>query len=212
MINTPGLARMYQWRAVCICTSKSPPYGAAELAKGSPIMRRIRSFAAQTPALVISVLAVALSVGGGAYASTHMTPGPSQGPVHTLQVAHSEGTARSLTAGVSWNSVVLQNGWVSSNSSFATGNPKVALQGNIVYLSGSLHQPTPGSAVFGFLPSTFRPVHNMFITVYTNGSTTGTLYIGKDGTMEAFASGACGSGNTAQCFTSLATVSYPINS
>jgi len=52
----------------------------------------------------------------------------------------------------------------------------------------------------------------MWITVYTYGGTSGTLFIGKDGTMQAFASGACGSGNTAQCFTSLATVSYPINS
>ncbi len=175
-------------------------------------MRRIRSFAAQTPALVISVLAVALSVGGGAYASTHMTPGPSQGPVHTLQVAHSQGTARSLTAGVSWNSIVLQNGWVSSNSSFASGNPKVALQSNVVYLSGSLHQSSGSSAVFGFLPSTFRPAHNMWITVYTFGGTSGTLFIGKDGTMEAVSSSSCGSLNSAQCFTSLATVSYPINS
>jgi len=49
-------------------------------------------------------------------------------------------------------------------------------------------------------------------TVYTNGGTSGTLYIGHDGTMEAFSSASCGSGNAAQCYTSLATVSYPINS
>jgi hypothetical protein len=30
--------------------------------------------------------------------------------------------------------------------------------------------------------------------------------------MEAFSGTSCGSGNTAQCFTSLATVSFPINS
>ena len=34
-------------------------------------MGRIRSLVAQSPAIVISILAVALSVGGGAYASTH---------------------------------------------------------------------------------------------------------------------------------------------
>jgi hypothetical protein len=182
-------------------------------------MRRIRSLAAHTPALAISVLAVALSLGGGAYASTHnhMTPGPSQGPIHTLQVAHSQGTvhntASNLTAGVSWNTVVLQNGWVSSNASFASGNPKVALQSNVVYLSGSLHQSSGTSPVFAFLPSTFRPAHNMWITVYTYGGTSGTLFIGKDGTMEAFSSSSCSaSQNSAQCFTSLATVSYPINS
>jgi hypothetical protein len=178
-------------------------------------MRRIRSIAARTPAIAISMLAVVLSLGGGALASTHLVPGPSQGPIHTLQVAHSQGAHNatgSLTAGVSWHPLVLQNAWVSSNSQFGSGNPKVALQGSIVYLSGSLHQTTPGSAVFAFLPSTYRPAHNMWITVYTFGGTSGTLYIGHDGTMEAFSSDTCGSDNAAQCFTSLATVSYPINS
>ena len=162
------------------------------------------------------MLAIVLSLGGGAYASTHLIAGPSQGPIHTLEAAPSQGaahsTASSLTAGVSWTSLVLQNAWASSNATYSSGNPKVALQSNVVYLSGSLHQSTPGSPVFAFLPSTFRPAHNMWITVYTFGGTSGTLYIGKDGTMEAFAPGACGSGNSAQCYTSLASVSYPINS
>ena len=68
-------------------------------------------------------------------------------------------------------------------------------------------------SVFGFLPSTFRPTHNMWITVYTYAGTSGTLFIGKDGTMELFSSSSCSSTlNSAQCFSSLATVSYPINS
>ena len=132
-----------------------------------------------------------------------------------MRVAHSQGAhsaASSLTTGVTWQSLVLQNAWASSNATYGTGNPKVALQGNVVYLSGSMHQSTPGSAIFAFLPSTYRPAHNMYITLYTNGGTSGTLYIGNDGTMEAFSSASCGSGNAAQCFTSLATVSYPINS
>ena len=132
-----------------------------------------------------------------------------------MRVAHSQGAhsaASSLTTGVTWQSLVLQNAWTSSNAAYGTGNPKVALQGNVVYLSGSMHQSTPGSAIFAFLPSTYRPTHNLYITVYTNGGTSGTLYIGNDGTMEAFSSASCGSGNAALCFTSLATVSYPINS
>ena len=179
-------------------------------------MGRIRSIAKQTPAVVVSLLAIVLSLGGGAYASTHhhLVPGPSQGAVHTFRVAGSEGAAHNtLTSGVSWNSIVLQNGWASSNSAYGTGNPKVALQGGVVYLSGSLHQFSGTNDVFGFLPSTFRPTHNMYISVYTNGGTTGMLYIGKDGTMEAWSPTDCGGGlNVAQCFTSLASVSYPINS
>ncbi len=163
-------------------------------------MGRIRSIAAQTPAIVISIVAVALSLGGGAYAST-LAAGHSQGASHAA-----------LTSGVSWNSINLINGWASDNATYASGNPKVAIQSNVVYLSGSLHQSTPASDEFAVLPSAFRPTHNMWITVYTNGDTSGTLYIDKDGVMEAFSSAGCGSGDTAQCYTSLAGVSYPINS
>jgi hypothetical protein len=179
-------------------------------------MRSIRRIAAHTPAIVISVLAVALSVGGGAYASTHphLVPGPSQGSIHTLKVAPGQGTAHStVTSGVPWNSIVLQNGWTSSNATFGTGNPKVALQGNVVYLSGSLNQSSGTNNVFGFLPSTFRPTHNLYMPVFTFGGNMGTLYVGKDGTMEMFANTNCNSTqNNAQCFTSLASISYPINS
>ncbi len=65
---------------------------------------------------------------------------------------------------------------------------------------------------FAILPSSFRPAHNMYITVYTNGDTSGTLYIGHDGTMEAYSSGSLRLGEHRACFTSLATVSFPINS
>ena len=146
------------------------------------------------------MLAVALSLGGGAYAST-------------LAAGHSQDTGRTTpTAGVSWTSLSLINGWSSENGTFGTGNPKVAIQSNVVYLSGSLHQPTPGSVEFAILPSQFRPTHNMYITVYTNGEATGTLYIASDGGMQAYSPTTCGSGDSAQCFTSLAGVSFPINS
>jgi len=164
-------------------------------------MGRFRSLVAQSPAIVISILAVALSFGGGAYASTHASTGNSAAASHTV-----------ATAGVSWTSLSLINGWASENGAFGTGNPKVAEQGGIVYLSGSLAQATPGSTEFAVLPSSFRPTHNLYITVYTNGDTSGTLYIGHNGTMEAYSGTSCGSGTTAQCFTSLATVSFPINS
>ena len=163
-------------------------------------MGRFRALAAQSPAIVISLLAVALSVGGGAYASTHVSAG------------NTPAAQTVATAGVTWTSLSLINGWASENGAFSTGNPKVAAQSGIVYLSGSLAQSTPSSSEFAILPSSFRPAHNMYITVYTNGDTSGTLYIGHDGTMEAYSGTPCGSGNTAQCFTSLATVSFPVNS
>ena len=92
------------------------------------------------------------------------------------------------------------------------GNPSVGIQDGVVYLSGWLDQATPGSSSLANLPTTYRPKHDVYITVYTNTDTSGTLYIGKNGEMEAYGPGTCGSGNTAQCFTSLAGVSYPENS
>jgi hypothetical protein len=163
-------------------------------------MGRFRSLIAQSPAIVISLLAVVLSAGGGAYASTHLS-------------AANSPAASQAAAGVSWTSLSLVNGWASENSAFQSGNPKVAQQNGIVYLSGSLAQPSGSSDVFATLPSADRPAHNMWITVYTFSDTSGTLFIGHDGTMEAFSNGSCSATqNSAQCFTSLASVSYPVNS
>jgi hypothetical protein len=158
-------------------------------------MNRVRSFATQTPALVISTLALVLSLGGGAYAAS--------------SAASQHAAASSL---VTWHNISLHNGWKSSNSTYGTGDPRVSLQNGIVYLSGSLHQSTPGSETFAVLSKQYRPAHNLYITVYTNGDTTGSLYIGHNGTMDAYSATSCGSGDTAQCYTSLATVSYPVNS
>jgi hypothetical protein len=164
-------------------------------------MGRFRSLIAQSPAIVISVVAAALSLGGGAYASTQLAAGQSQ----------SAGSA--ITTGVSWTTLPLVNGWISENADFQSGNPKVALQNGIVYLSGSLAQPSGSASTFATLPSSFRPTHNMWITVYTFAGTSGTLFIGHNGTMEASSNSSCNaSQDSAQCFTSLATVSYPINS
>jgi hypothetical protein len=184
--------------------------GAGETNERHIAMGRLRSLITQSPAIVISLLAVALSFGGGAYASTHHGHASNYPPV---RVSNSPAATQTATAaGVPWTSLTLINGWATENGAFGTGNPKVSLQGGIVYLSGSLAQSTPGNATFANLPSSFRPTHNLYITVYTNGSTTGTLFISHGGVMEAYSNTSCGSGNTAQCFTSLATVSFPINS
>jgi len=163
-----------------------------------------RALVAQTPALVISVMALALSAGGVAYASTQITGGRSHGVIHA--------TTGSVTNTVAFQTLTLINGWASEQGTYGTGNPRVGIQDGVVYLSGSLAQATPGSDSFATLPTAYRPSHNLYLTVYTNGDTSGTLYIDKSGEMEAYALGTCGPGNTAQCYTSLAGVSYPKNS
>jgi hypothetical protein len=180
-------------------------------------MVRFRSLVPGTPALVISALAVVLSLGGGAYASTqatghaagHATSHRGNAPA-VSQVVKAGPTASSSK--VAFKSLNLLNGWVSEQHVYQTGDPKVGLLNGIVYLKGSLAQPTPSSDEFAVLPAKYRPSNNLYITVYTNGGTQGSLYIGHNGVMEAFSGVSCGSGTTSECYTSLATVSYPINS
>ena len=191
---------MYQARGCRLCVSNLPLYGAGETSERHTAMRRFRTLISQSPAIVISILALALSAGGGAYASTH------------LSAASTPAAGQAVATGVSWTSLSLINGWVSENGTFQSGNPKVAQQNGIVYLSGSLAQPGGGNSEFAVLPSADRPTHNMWITVYTEGDTSGTLFIAASGVMQAFSATSCASVNTAQCFTSLATVSYPVNS
>jgi hypothetical protein len=148
------------------------------------------------PALALSVAALALSLGGVAYASAG-SPAPRVVHPATSVVLHK---------------IPLLNGWKSVQSAFTSGDPSAGVLNGVVYLSGSLTQPVAGSQIFATLPAGYRPAHNMWMTVYTFGDTSGTLYIGKNGTMQAFSGTSCSALNTAQCYTSLAGVSYPKNS
>ena len=149
---------------------------------------------AQTPALIVATIALALSAGGAAYASAQLSTGPH------------------VTNTVTFHKLTLINGWASKNSTYSSGDPSVAIANGVVYLSGSMAQKIPGSAQFAILPAAYRPAHNMWVTVYTFGGNSGSLYIGHTGILQAYSQGACGPGSFAQCFTSLASVSFPKNS
>jgi hypothetical protein len=180
-------------------------------------MRRFRSLATRIPVLTISALAVALSIGGGAYASTQAAGGgpganiprnlPALTPAH-----HSAGSQAATSPVVSFHGLSLANGWVSEQINDGTGNPKVGLLNGVVYLKGSLAQPTPGSSLFAQLPTADRPVDTLIIPVWTSGSNMGTLEIFTDGRMFLSSNAPCGSGDSAQCFTDLTAISFPLGS
>lgn len=180
-------------------------------------MRRFRSLITRIPVLIISVLAVALTIGGGAYASAQAAGGgpganiPRNLPALT-HVHHPAGSQAVTSPVVTFHGLSLVNGWQSENANDGTGNPRVGLLNGIVYLKGSLAQPTPGSSLIALLPSAYRPVDTMLINVWTSGGTAGTLEILATGQMFLSSNTSCGSGNTAQCFTSLASISWPIGS
>jgi hypothetical protein len=77
-----------------------------------------------------------------------------------------------------------------------------------VSLSGVLEQPGGGNSEFAVLPKAARPKHYMWIEAITEGGTIGGVEIKPNGVMIAY-------NNTpayAQAFTSLAGISYPVNS
>ena len=162
------------------------------------------------------MLAVALSIGGGAYASAQAAgggPGPNiSSHLPALHPVHHPAGSQAVIPGPSFHNLTLANGWQSENVNFGTGDPKVALQNGVVYLKGSLDQPTPGSTTFASLPTADRPHDILLINVWTSGGNPGTLEIFPNGRMAVFSNAPCGSGNTAQCFTSLATISFPLGS
>src|ERR1039458_3469509 len=117
-------------------------------------MKRFRSIAAQSPALVISIAALFFSLGSGAgYAATL-----SSQPATTVQGTHvvsAYGVApRTATT---WHTLSLLNGW--HGDSYDGGAPSYGVNGSgILYLRGSLDNSSSNtSETFAVLPPGNRP-------------------------------------------------------
>jgi hypothetical protein len=102
-----------------------------------------------------------------------------------------------------WHPLKLIDGWKSaSTKQHVTGTPAWALKDGVVYVRGAIRQPNSGaSTTFASLPKDARPGSNLYIQVFTKSDAAGILYIGSDGSMDAY------DGN-ADAFTSLSAVSY----
>lgn len=155
-------------------------------------MRGLRTLTAQSPAIVISIIALVFPLGGGAgYAAAGSRIGQHR--------------ARRPSCGAttfSWHDLHLINGWKPAPGILDSGRPAYALRGGIVYLRGAIYQPVPGSGKFAFLPPGNRPAHNLLTIIYTSAGAAGTLVIATTGVMLAV-------GGNAAVFSSLAPVSFP---
>jgi hypothetical protein len=151
--------------------------------------------------LILPAAALLTLLGGTAAAAAPVHAAAAQARGHGVPAR--PGTVPKL-ATPTWHKLSLQNGWKSaSTSSLTTGAPAWASQNGVIYLRGAVTQPNSGgSSTFATLPTAARPAHNLYIQIYTQSDTPGTLYIGSNGTMEAF------NGN-AGTFASLSAVSYP---
>jgi hypothetical protein len=136
---------------------------------------------------------------------------------HNGNLAAFDGGAQQYTslAGVSFpvpeaaHKLALDNGWQSVQG---TGDPSYSVTNGVVYLSGSVSQPTSGNEIFTVLPKAARPKHDLYIKVmvYTPGGVAqaGTVFIQPDGAVQAYSSPA----SNAEQFTSLAGISFPLGS
>ena len=108
-----------------------------------------------------------------------------------------------------WAPITLQNGWVSEQNVYNSGDPSYCLEGDgMVYLSGSI-ATTPGTAgfygaYFGQLPLAERPASVIYLSVYTYNNTYAMLRIDTNGYMYALDGYGAATG-----YTSLAGVSFP---
>src|SRR5215813_10819854 len=149
-------------------------------------MRHLKAGARRLAGLGVSVAVASLALGTGAASASTNAP----------------------ATGVTWHKLFAINGWASAQRLYNTGDPRWAVKGGVVYLSGSVHQTSGSSHLFAVLPPQARPSHAMWITVYTLGDSTGTLTIYPNGKMYAGSSPV----GKAPGYTSLAAVSYPAKS
>jgi len=135
-------------------------------------MRKIRSLTAQSPALVLSALALVFAVGGGAgYAAT-------------------AATGATAVTRIAFHPLHLVHRWQAGAPTIAQGEPAYGTNGNgIVYLSGWLSRSTPSNGrngVFAVLPPGLRPSHQEDVTVTTVAGTTASVQIIPNGEMFVF--------------------------
>jgi hypothetical protein len=131
------------------------------------------------------------------------------GEIMAYSVPQSNAQGFTSLAGVSYpapglatHKLALEDGWVSSQSEFGTGDPSYSVSGGVVYLSGSMHQPVGVSEISATLPPAARPAHTMYRTIYTYSGTIGLVEIQPNGTMYTYM-------GEAQQYTSLAGISFP---
>jgi len=111
-------------------------------------------------------------------------------------------------AGTTWHTLKLINGWKSAaNTGANTGDPAYAIKNGIVYLSGSVWQPSGSNPTFAALPKAAMAGRKMYLTDFMANDTRGELILETNGTVVAFA--ISGPQSQAQGFTSLAAISYP---
>jgi hypothetical protein len=151
-------------------------------------MRSLRAIAQQSPAIVISVIALTFSLGSGA------------GYAASVAVSHP-------AARITWHNLGLKNGWHGAPFR-GTGKPAYTVIDGVVYLTGSADRSNNPSVlpVLAVLPRSARPRHDITFAIFSSAALTPAwAEVSPNG--EVFISGADASSNT-----SLAGITFPLGS
>jgi hypothetical protein len=156
-------------------------------------MKRFRILAHQSPAIIISLIALTFSLGSGAgYAASVAAQRPS-------------------AAKIEWHYLSLKKPWAPMPKAWDTGRPAYAVSNNVVYLTGAANrtnQSLPIPAIIGLLPRGARPAHILWFESYNYAA-------GGESSIEVEPNGdvvVWGTGGDENYFTSLAGVSFPLGS
>jgi hypothetical protein len=155
-------------------------------------MSRFRTMMSQSPAIVISVIALTFSLGGGAG--------------FAASVAAKAPAAPKIT----WHKLPLRKGWQAAPKGFGAGTPAFTVSNSIVYLTGAAdrtNQSTPLGEL-GLLPKSARPKHVLSFAAFNYAAN-------GESSIEVFPNGqvwVIGNGGDENYFTSLAGIEFPLGS
>jgi hypothetical protein len=155
-------------------------------------MSRIRSTLKQSPAIVISVIALTFSVGGGA------------------GYAASVATAKAPVVKITWHRLGLKGGWKAAAKGFGAAGPQYTVSNGIVYIDGAVSHseatPFPGESLIGVLPKGTRPSHWLDFEAYNSAANGESSFeIGPNGDVIVG-----GNGGDQYYFTSLDGLQFPL--
>ena len=144
----------------------------------------------QSPAIVISVIALTFSLGGGAgYAATVIA----------------KGSAPKIT----WHALSLRNGWSAAAKGYGASGPEYTVSNGVVYVTGAVSRSNQSMpSVIGVLPKSARPKHVLAFAAFNYAATgESSFYVDPNGDIEVL-----GNGGDEYYFTSLNGIEFPLGS
>jgi hypothetical protein len=155
----------------------------------------MRSFARQSPAIVISLIALTFSLGSGAgWAASDVTTHPAKAAPKPT-----------------WHALSLKNQWKAAAKGYGAARPQYTIVNDVVFLDGAAsraNQTLPLTQVIGYLPKGARPSHVLFFAAANyalNGES--SIYVFPNGAIEVL-----GNGGDENYFSSLDGIEFPLGS